>query len=452
MGAVVAGLFWLARRTGRPLSPATRWLAIAAAVLPLGFAWRTAEALLVLTLAATATAFGLAAAYAAGQEIRRGGLFDYAAGTAAAYLHGIAAVFLLPASDIQWSSMPRTRWSAAAGAILRGLLIAVPLLLIFGALFSQADAVFANLVGQLTRFTPETFFSHLFVTGFFACLAAGWLRTTLHATVPDVSGLKRPASWTLGSVEMTTTLGLLNLLFLAFVAVQFRYFFGGAALVEATTGLTYAEYAREGFFQLVTVVALVLPLLLVGHWLLPAENPRQERTYRWLAGALIAQLAIIMTSALQRMLLYVAEYGLTEGRLYTTVFMGWLAVLLLWFCLTALRGQRERFAFGALVSGLAVLAALYALNPDAYIVRTNLDRLAAGKRFDAAYNASLSADAVPTLVAQGMVDLLQGEDRRIVQDTLEQRFNPATDGRPWYNWNYARSRALKAIETINTLP
>src|SRR5262249_38358145 len=145
----------------------------------------------------------------------------------------------------------------------------------------------------------------------------------------------------LGFVEIATALALLDLLFLAFVLVQFRYFFGGADVVLSSTHLTYAHYARHGFFELVTVAALAVPLLLMAHALLRGARPAQTRLFRLLAGALVALLFVIMLSAVQRMRLYQREYGLTELRVYTTAFMGWLAAVFLWLCATVLRGRRE---------------------------------------------------------------------------------------------------------------
>src|SRR5207249_11136508 len=83
----------------------------------------------------------------------------------------------------------------------------------------------------------------------------------------------QPASrFALGAVEVGVVLGLLDALFLGFVCVQVRYLFGGAAWVTATGGLTYAEYARRGFFELSWATALALPLLLTLHWLLRADD------------------------------------------------------------------------------------------------------------------------------------------------------------------------------------
>ena len=197
----------------------------------------------------------------------------------------------------------------------------------------------------------------------------------------------------LGIVELGVVLGLLDLLFLAFVVVQFRYLFGGADLVQVSATLTYAEYARRGFFELVTVSALLLSVMLLLDWLARLDRPREVTVYRMLAGLLGVLLFVVIVSALQRMRLYTQEYGLTELRLYTTAFMLWIAAGGVWYVLTVLRDHRERFLFGTMVAGLAVAAILNAINPDDLIVRTNAQRTDAPTRFDGVYGTRLSADA-----------------------------------------------------------
>jgi hypothetical protein len=179
--------------------------------------------------------------------------------------------------------------------------------------------------------------------------------------------------------------------------VQFRYLFGGADLVREVTGLSYSDYARRGFFQLVVVAALSLPLLLVADWSLDQRDPRRVRHFRLLAGLMLLLLDVMLASALYRMRLYTVEYGLTELRFYTTAFMGWLVLVFGWFVATVLRGRRERFGTGAVLAGWLVLASLNLANPDALITGVNFDRFIAGRPLDAAYAAGLSADALPTL-------------------------------------------------------
>jgi hypothetical protein len=122
--------------------------------------------------------------------------------------------------------------------------------------------------------------------------------------------------------------------------------------VQNTPDFKLAEYARRGFGELVAVAALVLPMLLGGHWLLKKDKPAAGMLFRILAGIQIALLFVIMASAVQRLVLLTGNlgYGMTTIRLYPMIFMTWLAILFVWFVLTVLRGKRQYFAWGALWS------------------------------------------------------------------------------------------------------
>jgi hypothetical protein len=237
-------------------------------------------------------------------------------------------------------------------------------------------------------------------------------------------------------------LGALNVLFFAFVVVQFRYFFGGADTIRTVTHLTYAEYARRGFFELVNVAALVLPLLLLAHHLLRKDTPSAIRLFNIMAGTLIALLFVIMTSALLRMKLYTDEFGLTELRLYTTAFMLWLAIVFVWFIGTVLYGQANRFMFGALLAGFAVLIGLSAINPDEVIVRTNASRANTPNAFDGRYVIGLSADAVPALI--DALPLMPDTERCQAAAYLLDRYSPP-ERSDWLTWNWSRSQAWQAV-------
>lgn len=359
-------------------------------------------------------------------------------------------------------------------AILRGLLLAAPLLLVFGALFMSADRVFAGLVTDLLGTAIEDWASHAVVTGIIAWLAAGYLTGFLTGTrVRGVvaGAFRRPS---IGIVETGIVLGLVDLLFAAFVVVQFRYLFGGADLVEVTPGLTYAEYAREGFGQLAFASALVLPALLVADWLLRPRTRLERTVFRALGGLQLLLLGVVIVSAFQRLRAYQEAYGLTESRFYGAVFLGWLVLLSVWFGATVLRGRRERFAFPALVSGFVVVAGLCLANPDVWIARTNLARAglhvgaaaretvdpetigpragggssgegaegAAARPLDASYLGSLSADAVPTLL-RALPRLRPAARCRLARRLLE-RWGGDRE-LDWRSWNLAVVRARDAV-------
>jgi hypothetical protein len=167
--------------------------------------------------------------------------------------------------------------------------------------------------------------------------------------------------------------------------------------------------------------------------------------FRALAGAQIALVLAIAASALERLRLYYASFGLSDARFYAMVLLVWIAAMVLWLAATVLRGRRDAFAFGALASGLATVALLFAINPDAIVARTNAARITpadAAGRFDAAYAASLSADAVPVLIAA-----LPGLPRDLqcpIARRLLRRWPP--DGeRSMRSWNWSVAQANDAV-------
>ena len=269
----------------------------------------------------------------------------------------------------------------------------------------------------------------------FGWVSAGLLREYIFE--PDPLALEIEPKRRLGGTELTVVLAPPSLLFLAFVLVQLRYLFGGESVVEARTSLTYAEYARHGFFELVAVAALVLPLLLLADWMRRRDRGRQDILFRVLTGALIVLLFVVMASALQRMRLYQREYGLTELRFYVTGAMIWLAVVFAWAAATVLRGRRELFAVGALVSGFAAIFAVNVVNPDALIARTNLDR----PRLDLPYLMNLSDDATPELVKA--LPTLEPRLREQLAAELASRRRGESD---WRTWNWSRHRAQQELE------
>ena len=123
---------------------------------------------------------------------------------------------------------------------------------------------------------------------------------------------------------------LVDLLFLVFVGIQFAYLFGGQANITLE-GYTYAEYTRRGFFELLTVSVLTLGLILTLHWLVRSETGRQKVIFKGLSSLMIALVLVILASAFQRLLLYEIAYGYTQLRLYSHIFMVWLALLFVWF-------------------------------------------------------------------------------------------------------------------------
>ncbi len=448
--AVAGTVALLARRAREPVSREAAVLLAGAALFALGVAWRDSPALKLLDMGCAAVFLALAV-YGRGAAWLRGargaGVVQYARALVAA---GLSAAFgALPlATEVEWRDLAGVGGGAArrrALALLRGLLLSLPVLVVFGALLAGADAVFAQLISRTFRVDIGRVVGHVVLTAVLAWLAGGYLRE-LGAGPPAGTGpAVRAPALRLGIVEVGVPLALLDLLFAAFVVVQVRYLFGGADVVAATAGLTYAEYARHGFFQLVWVAALVLPLLLAAEAVLERRGPGDVWTFRGLAGTQLVLVFAIMASALQRMRLYQVAFGLTELRVYTTAFMLWLALASVWLAATVLAGRRRRFALGALVSGAATLATLNALNPDALIVRVNAARATTGAGFDDGYALRLSGDAVPALAARVAAEPTTQGCRTL--RVLAKRW--LAPGRAdWRGWSVGSAQARATVQAL----
>jgi uncharacterized protein DUF4153 len=459
IASVAVAAIALHRRAGVALDGGRiAWLTIGV-VFAAALAWRDAPPLKLLALGCATVSFALAAHRLDASWVRRAGVVDYAFALALGALHAWTAAALAFVDGTRSTTRDEARRAAGLGraaAVGRGLAISAPLVVVFGALFMSADAVFANLVASVFRFDFGLVATHVLLFSICAWLSTGYLRGFHTGTeLPWLRGLwhdgalfglspKRP---TLGITEVATALAALDLLFLLFVVVQFRYLFGGDALVQVTPDLTYADYARRGFFELVVAVVLVVPVLLAADWLNDDRNRREDRVFRSLAGVQIGLVLAITASALQRLRLYYVSYGLTDSRIYAMAVLIWMGAMLVWLAATVLRGRRNAFAFGALVSGLATGAVLVFVNPDAIAARTNVARIPstdAPFQFDVAYATSLSGDAAPVLI--DALPALPGDVQCRLARQMLRRWPPDRE-RSIRNWNWSAARASDAVRS-----
>jgi hypothetical protein len=431
---VLGAVCLLQRRHGTPVAGRIAQGGVVG-VAAAGLLWRDATVLKALDASVIVVALALLASERMGQRGPRT-LAAYAARVLGSAFHSLFGAPVVLVADVSWRTL-NTPWRTGVGA-LRGLLLALPVVIVFGSLLASADAVFSARLAALIDVDLLAVCDHLLGIAACAWLAAGLLRAAVRRADPAHRPFVSVDGPLLGVAEAAIVLGLVDLLFGGFVWVQLRYLFGGSEWVQQVAGLGYAEYARRGFFELVAVTALVLPLLLVLEWAVRPQG-RARTLFASLAGLQVALVLVMLASAFERMRLYRAEYGLTELRVYTTAFMSWLGVLLLLFAGTVLRGRREDFARAALASAVAAVVGLHVFDPERRIVETNR---AIARAFDAGYAAGLSADAVPALV--DTVGRLDEADKRRVAHALLARWS-ASAPEDWRAWSLSRRRARLAV-------
>lgn len=287
--------------------------------------------------------------------------------------------------------------------IVRGVIIALPILVVFTFLLSSADAIFAQKLETLIDlFRLEKIPEYIlrFITIIIIAYAlVGVFYHAIQKSAPKVFYNEKgsPIPSFLGFTESSIVLGSVILLFAVFVSIQFQYFFGGQSNIHID-GFTYSEYARRGFGELLAVAILTLLLLLTMSQICRRENITQNRTFSIMSLVMVALVGIILISAFDRLLLYESVYGFTRLRTYTHVFMVWLGALLVITGLLEIFHRLRFFANASLLVALGFALSINFLNVDGYIVQRNVQRDIGIDELDAAYLAQLSTDAVPNIV------------------------------------------------------
>jgi len=341
--------------------------------------------------------------------------------------------------------------SSRLNAVLRGMLLALPVLLVFIALLHSADLVFAATVDRALSWLNLSVFAEWMARIAVVLFSAIFLLGAITAAMKDAQDWKPLGqdrtilSPFLGITETTVVIAAVDLLFAVFVSIQFRYLFGGEANITSA-GFTYSEYARRGFGELVAVAFLTMALILVlANWT-KIESKRQRWTLAGLSGVLVGLVGAILASALVRLLLYENAYGFTRLRTYTHVAILWMGVLFATFLALLLAGQLRRLPLAAVVGALGFAITLNVINVDAFVVQQNGGRLEQSGEIDLEYLMWLSEDADPALVR------LAGEVPPDVQHELlpqlacrRTQLEALRESLSWPSYDFSRAAAAQSL-------
>jgi hypothetical protein len=354
------------------------------------FALGTSDEMLMLSTLGFLSSHLLFALFALGQEARFSHpleIFWNGTGVLGLKLLGRIDFF----SHIKPPSLSQKHW-----ALGKGLLVLVPLLVIFIALFASADPVFSSYFDNLGRWLgtwtePEEIVVQIIVIGtlflgFALFFAAAAYERYAHTAEPE-----RKLGWTLESKVVLTGL---TILFGLFLLLQGSVMFGGSAAF-GELNLTYAEYARQGFNQLIfasTLVAIIVLTLRRQH------GEKSDQLLTALHSIFIVETLLLLISAALRLNLYIDTYGYTDARFlayWTIITIGVLLALLLANVIQR-ESQTILMRRALVVLGVSALVFCYSM-PDALAVKFNLRRAAIGHAVDLRHLSAVSGEALPAI-------------------------------------------------------
>ncbi len=353
------------------------------------------------------------------------------------------AVLNLPLAGFR--SLPWVRWGVArarstegasgATRLLGSIALGLLLLVVFGALFASADAAFDQIVQAiLPELNLGTPFRWLFVGSIFAFLTVGG--AYLVHSPSTVGDGRRPPARTVRWYEWVVPVGAVLAVFGIFVGVQVAVLFGDREYVMRTAGLTFADYARKGFWQLLVVTLLTLVVIAVTARKAARETVRERVLLRVLLGLLSIGALVVVISALWRMDVYEEAYGFSRLRVLVSAFELWLGGIIVLIMVAGVVPVTRWLPRTAVALWVITLLGLAVLNPDRFIAEKNVARYANHNNSDIWYLSTLSADAAPAL------DKLPAGARECALSQISRDVHDTDD---WRGWNLGRVEARKIV-------
>lgn len=356
-----------------------------------------------------------------------------------------------------WQPGDLQRWQA----VVRGLMITAPVVLVFGLLLGSADLVFArgfgDVLGWLVPDNVSSLVEQTIITGLFSWFgliayrsmlfgpSRGAIDTTQQPAIIDVEAEPyRP----LCMIESGMLLSSVVALFTIFCLIQFQYLFGGEDNISSQ-GYTYSQYARRGFFEIITVSLLTMTLILVLRAITRRDTPQEEKIFVTLSAAMIGLTGVLLIAAFRRLDLYIDEYGFTRLRVETQIFIIWLGILFT-VLLTDLVRKQNLLRVAIIICGLGYILTLNVMNLDAFITDRNIARFERNGKIDINYLLNdLSLDAIPQVVVLLDSDELDEYDSNYLRRSLGGKLwqlRRDADERQWFGYHVSYDRALAALE------
>jgi hypothetical protein len=243
-----------------------------------------------------------------------------------------------------------------------------------------------------------------------------------------------------------TILGSVCALFAVFATIQFEYLFGGASRVMSVPGLSYAEYARSGFAQMVLAAGMSLGLIALGWVAWPRAGIADRRAFKLLTEVLLALNLLVLVSAFKRLTLYEGAYGWTFTRILAHTIILWMSGVIVLALLAVLLAKGSWVVPAATALGLVALMGLNVVNVGAFIADRNIERYHATGKLDVGYLSSLSEDAIPRLVEA--LPTLPDDVRSALAAGLRCSHHELPD-QAATSWNLGRARALLSLSSAS---
>lgn len=345
----------------------------------------------------------------------------------------------------------------------KALIFAIPILILVMLLLISADTVFANLFSGISSYFAKIWHSVEFVylvlrivlIGIIFIYFVSFIYNLLdkHSSYNVVEDIKRKKEIKIERFTINTIATLLNVIYFVFCIIQFSYLFMGADMHQ---GFNYAEYARQGYFQLMAVSVINFIFLMIST-MNRSEETNKSRNYRKVMNLLLALFTmIILVSSAYRMNLYEKEFGYTYLRLLVYFSLATEMILIIPTIVYILNEKINLIkSYFCIIIGMYII--INFVNLDSMITKRNVDKYFA----DYEQNQTVTIDfqylknATGTDAIIQIQRLLKTKDyelKRQVKNYLIQMDSDVNQNRTFSEFNLSKNKAEKVIETLHLKP
>ena len=324
--------------------------------------------------------------------------------------------------------------------VLIGIVISIPFLFVILNLLISADAQFERVlsgISDLLSFRTDNIFRLIVILiytfGFF-----GFMQALLQKNINIAQRNSAHQPIVADGIITLTVLLLLNMVYVLFVAVQFKYFFSGTL----DDGFTYAEYARRGFFELLFVTLINLSITTGVIHLTKSIQGFLKKAIRFALTILVLSSGVLLISAFMRMTMYEDAYGFTFTRMLVNSFMIFLMVIFAYTLVKIWLEKLSLFHF-YFIASLIFYAGINMINIDKVVVDKNIDRFETTGKIDIDYLNSLSSTGL-----LGLIELYEkNPDVQGLEALLKKRKADREDLKSdsWQSHNFARNKAYEKL-------
>lgn len=365
------------------------------------------------------------------------------------------------ASNLKFETSFSPKAKNLGNRVFVGIILAVPFLLLLFLLLFSADSVFANIVTRFWNNTVLIWFkdvqtlmstiSRMVIALFVAILTMVFnfalfnKESFLHSLVNKTEWMKMEIwkkNWDV--VVSSTFMFLINVLFLFFMFVQLTYLFGGEKNINGLNlSLSYAEYARRGFAELIIVASIVSVIAFVLNYKVFVKGLWQALIYRANHIFMIFSVLVISYSANSRLMLYESAYGYTNMRIFVHIVILVITLLYISLYVSLLFKKSEQFVNRFLALLIILIYFVLVLVPfDTVSSYLNYQRYLKTEKIDFIYLFNQSSEVIP--VMRKLVDdqKVKPEVRELVLANAKARYEKDIYGKrlQWQSYNWLSNR------------